>query len=150
MQDKHIRRLTFTFPSGHLKLPKPACESAASVVVPLKYVWLYTAPAISAPCTVDVCGSIYLSIYLFIYIHVSGVLTMLSCLVSLQLMSVGMRGGDATCASKCTHKKQFRHQCTAMPSLPSIIISLLHIIKLRQHCMAEATTEPVKCLIEDI
>ena len=80
----------------------------------------------------------------------SGVLTMLSCLVSLQLMSVGMRGGDATCASKCTHKKQFRHQCTAMPSLPSIIISLLHIIKLRQHCMAEATTEPVKCLIEDI
>ena len=108
----HIRRLMFTFPSGHLKLPKPACESAASVVVPLKYVWLYTAPAISTLCTVDVCGSIYLSIYLFIYIHVSGVLTMLSCLVSVQLMSVGMRVGDAACASKCTHKKQFRHQCS--------------------------------------
>ena len=56
---------------------------------------------------------------------------------------------DAACASKCTLKKQLRYQCTAMSSLPSIIISMLHIIKLRQHCMAEATTEPVKCLIED-
>ena len=73
---------------------------------------------------------------LYIYIHVSGMLTVL-------------RMWDATCASKCTHKKQFRYQCTAMSSLPSIIVSLLHIIKLRQHCMAEATTEPMKCLIED-
>ena len=47
------------------------------------------------------------------------------------------------------HILSLRYQCTAMSSLPSIIISLLYIIKLRQHCMAEATTEPVKCLIED-
>ena len=30
----YICHLTFTFPIGHLKLPKPACASAASVVVP--------------------------------------------------------------------------------------------------------------------
>ena len=83
------------------------------------------------------------------YIHVSGIPTVLSCLASVQLMSVGVRVGDAACTSKCTHKKQFRYQCKAMSSLSSISISLLYIIKLRQHCMAEATTEPVKCLIED-
>ena len=80
------------------------------------------------------------------YIHVSGMPTGLSFLASVQFVGVGV--GDAACASKYTHKKQFRYQCTAMSSLPSISISLLHIIKLRHHCMAEATTEPVKCLIE--
>ena len=50
------------------------------------------------------------------------------------VQSVGVRVGDAACASKYTHKKQFRYQCTAMSSLSSIIISMLHIIKLRQHC----------------
>ena len=75
----------------------------------------------------------------------------LSCLASVQLMSMDVWDAwDATCTSKCTPKKLFRYKCTAMSSLPFISISLLHIIKLRQHCMAEATTEPVKCLIEGL
>ena len=66
-------------------------------------------------------------------LYVSGMPNVLSCLASVQLMSMDEWDvWDADCTSKCTHKKQFRYQCTAMSSLPSIIVSLLHIIKLMQ------------------